>query len=377
MHEFCAGVLLSTARLRKRNSCFVPYKSWYINLTYALACGTDGFGNIAESIHDSRGWARLALTSASISLPSTLDMSQPPEDQTIAITQEQPNDSEALAAGSVNVAEDTGPVTVARVASPLLSPNIDRDAQEMVISSLRAQVQDLFSQVTELNGKLVQSYDRVSDLEDDLHSASSTMRANTLQISQLELERTQHLSALNTGLLVEKTHVTAELSRVMERATEEAARRGQAESARAEIEKDLDDLSASLFGQANNMVAQARFAAASSERKVEEAERALKGAEEAVTLMQHQMQAMQAEKERALLRVDDMQDMMGKGKWVDRERSPGLHAATRLLSLHAPYQEFLLFVAHLRSVRPTSQQPPVMSTLLQLPFLVRLQTEDS
>lgn len=304
-------------------------------------------------------------------------MSQPPEDQTIALTQDKPKDSEALTVASEHVAEDTGSAPVARVATPLLSPAVDRDAQDMVIDSLRTQVQDLFSQVTQLNGKLVQSYDRVSDLEDSLHAASSTVRSSALQISQLELERTQHLSALNTGLLVEKSQVTAELSRVMEKATEEAARRGQAESARADIEKDLDDLSASLFNQANNMVAQARFQQASSERKVEEAERALKGAEEAVTLMQQQMQGMQVEREKTLERMEELQDTMGKGKWVDRERSPGVHASVRLLSLHTPYQEFLQFVAHLRSISPTSQQPPAMTTLLPLPFLARLQLEDS
>ena len=100
----------------------------------------------------------------------------------------------------------------------------DPDAQAMVIDSLRSQIQDLFSQVTQLNTKLVKSYDRVSDLEDELHVTSANLRASTLKVSNLELERTQHLSALSTGLLVEKDHVTTELSRLMERATEEAAR---------------------------------------------------------------------------------------------------------------------------------------------------------
>lgn len=253
------------------------------------------------------------------------------------------------------------------------------DAQAMVIASLRSQVQDLFTQVTQLNGKLVKSYDRVSDLEDDLHMASSNLRSSSLKISQLELERTQHLSALNTGLLVEKSNVTAELTRLMEKATEEAAQRGQAESARADIEKDLDDLSASLFGQANTMVAEARFAQALSERKVEEAELALRSAEEAVGLMQQQMQMLQAEKEAAERHSQDMKIIMGKGKWVDRSLTENVDIvkSLRLLSTHVPYQEFLLCVAHLRSVHTSSPSPPSMSTLLSLPFLARLLTEDS
>ncbi|KAJ8081917.1 hypothetical protein PM082_007763 [Marasmius tenuissimus] len=253
----------------------------------------------------------------------------------------------------------------------------DSDAQALVIASLRGQIQDLYSQVTQLNNKLVKSYDRVSDLEDDLHVASATARSSTLRISQLELERTQHLSALNTGLLVEKSQVTSELTRLMEKATEEAAQRGQAESARAAIEKDLDDLSASLFDQANTMVAEARYARAMSEQKVTTAEQALKGAEEAVAMMQQQMQVLQADKEASEQQMKDMQVTMGKGKWSERQFGGDLVHSTRLLSPHAPYQEFLLFVAHLRSVHPASPQPPAMTTLLPLPFIARLMIEDS
>ncbi|THV00716.1 hypothetical protein K435DRAFT_854495 [Dendrothele bispora CBS 962.96] len=251
------------------------------------------------------------------------------------------------------------------------------DPQVMLIASLRSQIQDLFSQVTQLNGKLVKSYDRVSDLEDDLHVASANLRQSSLKVSQLELERTQHLSALNTGLLVEKSQVTSELTRLMEKATEEAAQRGQAESARAAIEKDLDDLSANLFDQANTMVAEARYGRFLSEEKLKSAEEALKGAEEAVTMMQQQMQVMQGEKEEAEKSMQEMNTTMGKGKWVERQDVGPSTRIVRLLSSHTPYQEFLLFIAHLRSLHPASPQSPAMATLLPLPFLARLMTEDS
>lgn len=270
------------------------------------------------------------------------------------------------------------PTEPAKPAAPThrTTPSGDPDAQAMVITSLRSQIDDLFSQVTQLNGKLVQSYDRVSDLEDSLHESSTNDRQSSAKISQLELERTQHLAALNTGLLVEKSHVTAELTRLMEKATEEAAQRGQAETAKADIEKDLDDLSATLFQEANTMVAQARFARAQSERKVEDAELALKGAEEAVAMMQRQMQEMQAEQEKSQQSAQDALATMGKGKWVDRTNgipSP----VVRLISTHTPYQDFLLFVGHLRSTRATSPTMPPMPSLLSLPFLARLVAEDS
>ncbi|KAL7277272.1 hypothetical protein ACG7TL_009125 [Trametes sanguinea] len=259
----------------------------------------------------------------------------------------------------------------------LQSHNNDPDAQAMVIESLRAQVQDLFSQVSQLNNKLVRSYDRVSDLEDELHVTSANLRQATLKISQLELERTQHLSALSTGLLVEKSHVTAELNRLMEKATEEAARRGQAETARAEIEQELDDLSAGLFNQANTMVAEARMAEARSARKLEETEAALRGAEEVVGALQAQMQALQAEKEQADRRVEEMRARMGKGKWVERSPDGNRAHRPRLMVTHVPYHEFLVFISHLRTIRPLSAQPPAMSGLLPLPFLARLVAEDS
>lgn len=246
----------------------------------------------------------------------------------------------------------------------------------MVIESLRSQIQDLFSQVTQLNSKLVGSYDRVSRLEDQLHDSSNELRSASVKISQLELERSQHLSALNSGLLVERTHVTAELTRLMEKATEEAARRGKAESARAQIEKELDDLSAGLFGQANTMVAEARLARAASERKVEESERALKGAEEAISNMQLHMQTLHEEKEGALRQLEEMQVTIGKGKWTRRDGSTPVTVLRHIFSCTSQYQDFLSFVTHIRELRQKSNILPLITTVTHS-WLARLQLEDS
>jgi len=252
----------------------------------------------------------------------------------------------------------------------------DPEAQNMVIESLRSQIQDLFSQVTQLNGKLVGSYDRMSHLEDQLHDSSNELRSASVKISQLELERSQHLSALNSGLLVERTHVTAELTRLMEKATEEAARRGQAESARAEIEKELDDLSAGLFGQANTMVAEARLARAASERKVEETERALKGTEEAIANMQRHMQTLHEEKEEALRQAEAMRITVGRGKWTRRDSSVPATVSRHILNCTSQYQDFLNFVAHIRDLRQKSNILPLITTVNHA-WLARLQLEDS
>ncbi|KAI6044009.1 hypothetical protein EDC04DRAFT_3138224 [Pisolithus marmoratus] len=250
-------------------------------------------------------------------------------------------------------------------------------AQSQIITSLRSQVTDLFTQVTQLNSKLVASYDRVSDLEDKLHEASSSLRSSSITISSLELERAEHLAALNTGLLVEKAHVTAELNRLMERATEEAAQRGQAESARHDIEKDLDDLSATLFDQANTMVAEARLNQARSERKVREAEEALRSAEEAVKVMQGQLQALEADKAAAEREATGARITISRGKWVERCDAKEDVPKLRFLTTHTPYAEFVALVTYLRTLRTSQPTPPTISSLLNQPFLSRLNTEDS
>ncbi|KDQ58554.1 hypothetical protein JAAARDRAFT_193108 [Jaapia argillacea MUCL 33604] len=110
----------------------------------------------------------------------------------------------------------------------------------------------------------------------------------------------------------------------------QAARRGQAETARADIEKELDDLSAHAFDQANTMVAEARLARAISKSKVVEAELALKGAEEAVAMMLEHMQTMQGDKEAAERAAEEMKLTMDKGKLVERSQSGPGHPSSRL-----------------------------------------------
>ncbi|KAH7101367.1 hypothetical protein BKA62DRAFT_657398 [Auriculariales sp. MPI-PUGE-AT-0066] len=250
---------------------------------------------------------------------------------------------------------------------------LDTDAQAQVIASLRAQVGDLFTQVGQLNNKLVTSYDRISDLEDSLHARSESLKTTAGRVIALEAERSQHLSDLSAGLLVERTQVTAELTRLMDRATDEAARRGQAESARTAIETELGELSTNLFEQANRMVKEANVTRDQAERRAADAEDALRTAEEAVGGMQIQMQLIRSERDRL---DNEFKSLVDKGKWVDRDSDVAVKVAVpKLISSHLPYEEFLLFVAHLRSLRP--QAVPAMSSLLPLPFITRLVTEDS
>ncbi|KAG8708983.1 hypothetical protein FRC09_000926 [Ceratobasidium sp. 395] len=257
-------------------------------------------------------------------------------------------------------------------------PETDDDPRTQLIDSLRTQLTDIHTQLSQLNSKLVQSYDRVSHLEDTLEVANDTVNASKARISELEAQKSAHEAALETGVLVEREHVAHELSRLMEKATEEAAQRGEADAARSRIETELDDLSADLFGRANTMVAEARIARAASERRVVDAETALKGAELAVQSMQVQMQQMAEARRAAEEQAAEMRARMDKGKWIDRDEDRFRVDAVkrRFYNNHNVYREFVMFVAHLRGLRATNGGIPQLSTLASVPFLARLIVED-
>ncbi|CAE7070298.1 unnamed protein product [Rhizoctonia solani] len=250
------------------------------------------------------------------------------------------------------------------------------DPRGQLVETLRTQLTDTHNQLDLLNSKLVQSYDRVSTLEETLDNTSESLNAAKARVKELEAAKAEHEAALETGLLVEREHVAHELSRLMERATEEAAQRGVADAARSRIETELDDLSADLFARANTMVAEARIARAASERKVEETENALKGAEDAIKSMQLQMQQMVDARRDAELKVAEMRARMGKGKWVEGDGELELGPRRRLYSNHTIYREFIAFVSHLRNLRANAGVMPQLSALASLPFIARLIVED-
>ena len=194
---------------------------------------------------------------------------------------------------------------------------------------------DLITQVTGLNAKLVTSYNRISDLEDDLSIAHSQILGHTTRIAELNKEREQYSNALNTGLLVEKAYVVSEMQRMMERVVDESAQRGQAESDRTRIETELEELSASLFGEANKMVAVERLARARAEAKSEHLEQTLRDTER----MMREQQALMRE----------LQEGRGDAKVEETPAPVVAPVAEVILSINnVPYQEFLGFLGFLR-----------------------------
>ncbi|PWN33650.1 uncharacterized protein FA14DRAFT_161400 [Meira miltonrushii] len=161
-------------------------------------------------------------------------------------------------------------------------------------NDLKEQVTELTTQVTGLNNKLVTSFVRIGDLEDDLSEMQDMVANYKKQIASLEKERQEHLAALNTGLLVEKEHVSSEMQKMMERLVQETAEKGKAVDERQKIESELDELSSSLFSEANKMVAVERLARARAEEKSKSMEERLKDTEEIVGEQQKRLVELQA-----------------------------------------------------------------------------------
>ena len=112
-----------------------------------------------------------------------------------------------------------------------------------------------------MNSKLISSYSRISSLSRTTSILSNSNLDTTHdRLKSLEQQRRSHIEALQSGVLVEQAAIATELSRLMERATEEERKRGEEEGKRKEIETELFELSAGLFGQANTTVAEERIA---------------------------------------------------------------------------------------------------------------------
>lgn len=246
---------------------------------------------------------------------------------------------------------------------------------------LQAQVSDLTNQVTGLNEKLVKSFNRIADLEDDYSDAQENIRTMAAKIKELEKERAEHLDALNTGLLVEKAHVSSEMQRMMDRVIEETAQRGKAESDKSKIEAELDELSSSLFSEANKMVAVERLSRARAEEKSRNMEERLKDTEgimleqqKVLADLQRQVEKLQADPASKKFTADTASIASLESDAVSFHRlntsslarsisqrtavrelkhkpAADLAAQARLIINIVPYQEFRSFIAHLRKLR--------------------------
>ncbi|OAV89988.1 hypothetical protein PTTG_07514 [Puccinia triticina 1-1 BBBD Race 1] len=248
---------------------------------------------------------------------------------------------------------------------------------------------DSNTEFSQLNLKLVRSFERISTLEDELHAAREANSKLTKRNALLELEAAQHKEALKGGILVERANVQLELQRLTQRVTLESERRSQSEASLSTINQELDDLSASLFTEANRLVAAEKLQRIQAERKVSQVEEAMKRVEELIQARRDQTNQLRlsleaAEAERDQYR-NECEALRRNSKPSASETSTGSiinhsgdslpshpsstiinhhhhhHPSTPLLKLSQeiiPFTEFLQFIHHLRRIRQDALPRP-------------------
>lgn len=78
---------------------------------------------------------------------------------------------------------------------------------EPSVAALEARIADLTSQVTSLNAKLVRSFDRIGDLEDDLHEKGRNDSRVQAHVAELERDKTTWEAEMEGGGWVERVSV--------------------------------------------------------------------------------------------------------------------------------------------------------------------------
>lgn len=120
-------------------------------------------------------------------------------------------------------------------------------------ASVMTAQQDLSEEVQALSTKLVKAINHQSSLEEGLEETRHELDVSKERIKQLEAIAKEHQDMMATGVLVEKREVEMETRQLMNKLMEEAAQRGKAEKEKKHIEQDLENLTTSLFEEANKV----------------------------------------------------------------------------------------------------------------------------
>ena len=113
------------------------------------------------------------------------------------------------------------------------------------------------SEVAALSEKLIRAINQQTSLDDKLAQARHELEESRRRIVQLETETKSHNEKISNGFLVPKADAERMSSRISANLEEERKQRSEAEQAKARMESEVENLTASLFDEANKMVAAA------------------------------------------------------------------------------------------------------------------------
>lgn len=112
---------------------------------------------------------------------------------------------------------------------------------------------DLSNEVATLSTKLINAINHQTNLDDSLTATRHDLEAARERIAQLEQLNKEHTDLVSQGILVKKATYDLEKAKLNAALAEEKRQRSIAEQEKKTMEKDLENLSISLFEEANKV----------------------------------------------------------------------------------------------------------------------------
>ncbi|KAF8849684.1 hypothetical protein BDZ45DRAFT_708688 [Acephala macrosclerotiorum] len=167
---------------------------------------------------------------------------------------------------------------------------------------------DLNNEVATLSTKLINAINHQTNLDDSLTATRHELEATRERCTRLEQENKEHTDLVAQGVLVKKATFDLEKAKLIAALAEEKRQRGIAEQEKKRMEQDLENLSISLFEEANKMVISekehAKQEAEVAQRKIDQlkaqladTEGLLKSQQEQLSELKHVMEQLTEERD--------------------------------------------------------------------------------
>lgn len=173
---------------------------------------------------------------------------------------------------------------------------------------------DMSDEVAKLSDKLINAINHQTSLEDTLAQTRHEVEVSRARIQKLEAEaRAQEEKAVN-GLLTAKADADHEKAQLMADLTTERKQKGVILQEKRGIESELENLTASLFEEANKMVASANKERDAVERRNQQLREQVKDTESLLANQQEQLAQLK-------IVMQQMGNETGKEEVLDSARS--------------------------------------------------------
>ncbi|PSK51706.1 Rab guanine nucleotide exchange factor sec2 [Elsinoe australis] len=149
---------------------------------------------------------------------------------------------------------------------------------------------DLSGEVSMLSTKLINAINHSTNLDDTLQQSRIELDTAKRRIEELEAEARKHAEDIESGVLLKKAEVDAQIEQMRAELEEARREREASDKAKRGMETELENLTASLFEEANNMVADARRETEAAEKRTAQFRSQLQDTETLLSSQQEQLQ---------------------------------------------------------------------------------------